>query len=142
MIARLLLAGVFASLAALPVINPDQLAWKPKDALPKGAHGAVVRGDPHEGPYAFFGRFPGSYTVPMHFHTNDVAVVMTAGSMIIEPQGGVAATIAQGGYFFLPGQLNYVARCEKPCTFLAWGEKPFDIIYADAKDDPRKRAER
>jgi hypothetical protein len=64
-----------ALVAPFPVINPAQLAWKPKDALPPGAHGALVRGDPHTGPYAFFGRFPARFTVPMHWHTNDVAVV-------------------------------------------------------------------
>ena len=76
----------------------------------------------------------------MHWHTNDVAVVMTQGSMEIEPQSGPAATIEQGGYFFLPGEMRYVARCAEPCTFLAWGEKPFDILYANPKDDPRIRA--
>ncbi len=120
-----------------PVLNPAQFAWKPKDALPPGAHGAVVRGDPHQGPYAFFGRFPANFTVPMHWHTNDVAVVMTEGSMVIEPQQGTARRIEQGGYFFLPGQMRYVAKCAEACTFLGWGEKPFDIIYDNPKDDPR-----
>lgn len=123
--------------SALPVINPPQLAWKAKDALPPGAFGAVVRGDLHQGPYAFFGRFPAKFVVPLHWHTNDVAVVMTQGSMTIESDGLPAQTIEQGGYFFLPGLLRYVAKCAQPCTFLAWGEKQFDIFYADPKDDPR-----
>ncbi len=130
-----------ATLAAgtFPLINPAQLAWKPKDALPPGAHGAVVRGDPHQGPYAFFGRFPAKFTVPMHFHTNDVAVVMTEGAMVIETEAG-SQRIEPGGYFFLPAAMRYVAKCGQPCTFLAWGEKPFDILYADPKDDPRQQA--
>ncbi len=37
------------------------------------------------------------------------------------------------------GQMRYVAKCARPCTFLAWGEKPLDILYADPKDDPRKQ---
>ena|SRR5438105_4983343 len=133
-----------SALAAVqfPVINPSQLHWKPKDALPPGAYGAVVRGDPAQGPYAFFGRFPARFTVPMHWHTNDVAVVMTHGSMKIEPEHGPAATIEQGGYFFLPGKMRYVATCAQPCTFLAWGEQPFDILYERAEDDPRLRASR
>ena len=132
--------GLSAAAAGFPILNPAQLAWKPKDALPPGAHGAVVRGDPHEGPYAFFGRFPARFVVPMHWHTNDVAVVMTKGSMVIEPDGGAPQSIEEGGYFFLPGQMRYVATCARPCTFLVWGEKPFDILYADPKDDPRKQA--
>ena len=128
------------AVSTFPVLNPPQLAWKPKEALPPGAFGAVVRGDPHEGPYAFFGRFPVKFTVPLHWHTNDVAVVMTQGAMVIEAEGAPARTIPQGGYFFLPGQMRYVAKCALTCTFLAWGEKPFDILYANPKDDPRIRA--
>lgn len=136
------LAGAALAAEGFPVLHPSQFHWKPKEALPPGAHGAVVRGDPAVGPYAFFGRFPASFTVPMHWHTNDVAVVMTRGSMEIVLQGGAATTIEEDGYFFLPGQMRYIARCAKPCTFLAWGEKPFDILYADPKDDPRQRASR
>jgi len=83
------------------------------------------------------GRFPAKFTVPSHWHSNDVAVVMTQGAMVIEAEGAPARTIEQGGYFFLPGQMRYVAKCALPCTFLAWGEKPFDIHYSDPKDDPR-----
>ncbi len=73
-------------------------------------------------------------------HTEDVAVVMTQGAMVIEPEQSTAQRIEQGGYFFLPGKMRYVAKCAQPCTFLAWGERPFDIIYADPKDDPRLQA--
>lgn len=135
-----LTAAAALGAASFPVINPAQLTWKPKEALPPGAHGAVVRGDPLKGPYAFFGKFPAGFTVPMHWHTNDVAVVMTEGSMVIETQPGAAERIEQGGYFFLPGAMRYVAKCVEACTFLAWGEKPFDILYANPKDDPRLQA--
>src|SRR3954464_14762631 len=101
-------------LAAFPLLNPSELTWKVKDALPAGAHGATVRGDPHLGPYAFFGRFPAKFTVPMHWHTNDVAVVMTRAAMVIEAEGAPARTIEQGGYFFLPAQMRYIAKCELP----------------------------
>jgi hypothetical protein len=124
-----------------PIINPDELQWVPKDALPPGAHGAIVRGDPHAGPYAFFGRFPANFTVPSHWHTNDVAVVMTEGSMEITT-GISSRRIEQGGYFFLPGEMRYIARCDKPCKFLAWGEKPFEIHYEHREDDPRIRSGR
>lgn len=75
----------------------------------------------------------------MHFHTNDVAVVMTEGAMVIETAAG-SQRIEQGGYFFLPAAMRYVAKCAEPCIFLAWGEKAFDILYADSKDDPRLQA--
>src|SRR5712692_2878884 len=33
-----------AAAPGFPIFNPAQFVWKPKDALPPGAHGAVVRG--------------------------------------------------------------------------------------------------
>src|ERR1700692_4016394 len=97
--ASLLCAATALATTTYPVINPAQFNWVPKDALPPGAYGAVGRGDPHQGPYAFFGRFPANFVVPMHWHTNDVAVVMTEGAMVIKTEDG-SQRIDQGGYFF------------------------------------------
>ncbi len=52
-----------AAVDGFPVVNPGQ-HWKPKDALPPGANGAVVRGDPATVPYAYFARFPARFAVP------------------------------------------------------------------------------
>ena len=119
------------------VVNPSDFHWKPKDALPPGATGAVVRGDPSKGDYDFFARFPAGFTVPMHTHTNDCVVIMTQGSMVIGRADKPDAVIDEGGLFVLPAELYYTAHCEKECAFLVHGAKPFDIRYARKEDDPR-----
>jgi hypothetical protein len=147
--AGLALAGPPASAPAskdpMPVANPSEFHWKPKDTLPPGANAAAVYGTPAEGHYDFFGKFPAKYTVPLHWHTNDCSVVMMKGSMVI---GGRAnqmpdVEIKEGGFFMLPGGMKYTAHCEKECIFLVHGEKPFDIFYTNPEDDPRnaKKAE-
>ncbi len=113
--------------------------WKPKEALPHGAFGAVLRGDPAHGDYDFLGKFPAKYTVPRHLHTNEVVVVMLKGTMVIGREGLPDVAVAEHGLFVLPAKLVYTAHCEAACMFLVHGEKPFDIIYADAKDDPRRK---
>jgi hypothetical protein len=53
--------------------NPADLHWKVKDTLPQTpspAHSAVAWGDPAKDAYAFFGKFPAGFTVPMRWHTN------------------------------------------------------------------------
>jgi hypothetical protein len=80
------------------VINPGDLHWKIKDTLPQKpspAHAAVAWGDPPTGAYAFFGKFPAGFTVPTHWHTNDVLVVMTKNSMVITPEGGAPREIQE-----------------------------------------------
>jgi hypothetical protein len=122
----------------MPVANPSDLHWKPKDALPPGAFGAVVAGDPAKGNYDFIGKFPEGYTVPSHYHTNECSVVMLRGNMVIARDGQPDREIVEGGFFVLPARMAYVARCAKGCTFLVHGALPFDIIYARAEDDPRR----
>ena len=122
-------------------MNPADFHWKVKDTLPQKpspAQAAVVWGDPLKGAYAFFGKFPAGFTVPMHWHTNEVLVVMTKNSMVITPEAGTPQEITEGGFFSLPAKMKYIAHCAQECVFLAWGDKPFDIFYQDPKDDPRK----
>jgi hypothetical protein len=141
----LLLLLVLATPAAadpLAVANPADFHWKPKDALPPGAQGAVLRGDPAKGDYDFIGKFPAKYTVPMHSHTNECIVVMRKGTMTIGRAGEKDVAIREGGLFVLPAKLAYTAHCETGCEFLVHGTLPFDIIYADPKDDPRAKAKK
>lgn len=123
----------------MPVVQLADAVWKPKEALPHGAFGAVLRGDPAKGGYDFLGKFPASYTVPRHYHTNDVVVVMLKGTMVIGRDGRAATSIGEHGLFVLPAKLVYTAHCAAACLFLVHGDKPFDIIYADPKDDPRRK---
>jgi len=123
----------------MPVANPTEFHWKPKETLPPGAFAANVHGDPQKGNYAFFGKFPAKYTVPMHWHTNDCMVVLMKGSMVIGRENTVPIEIEEGGFFTLPAGMRYTAHTPKDCIFLVWGWKPFDIFYANPMDDPRNK---
>src|SRR5262249_26896765 len=123
----------------MTVVQTAERHWKPKLALPPAAFGANLWGDPATGPYGFVGKFPVNFRVPLHSHTNDVRVVMLKGNMVITYPGELEVEIAEGGYFLLPARRAYVASCAKGCEFLAFDQLPFDIIYADRKEDPRER---
>ncbi len=124
---------------AMVVVDVSSLSWNPKETLPPGANSANAYGIPAEGKYAFYGKFPGNYTVPMHWHSNDVWVLIVKGSMVIGRDGLPDSTIKEGGFFFLPGLMQYVAHCDEECIFLAYGYEPFDIFYRNPKDDPRNK---
>jgi len=121
------------------VVNATDFHWKPKDALPPGATGAVLRGDPAKGAYDFVAKFPDKFTVPMHSHTNEMTVVMLEGTMVIGRAKMPDVSIEKTGLFVLPAKMAYTAHCEAACMFLVHGQKPFDIIYANPSDDPRKK---
>jgi len=124
---------------SMVVKNLQNLQWQPKKTLPAGAMSAVVYGEPIKGNYDFYGKFPDSYTVPKHWHTNDCMVIILKGSMTIKREKFPDATIEQGGFFTLPGKMKYIAYCAKECIFLVHGAKPFDIFYENPKDDPRNQ---
>jgi hypothetical protein len=136
-----------SSLARSAVANPDPMLsintadfhWKAKDALPPGAFGAVLRGDPTKGNYDFVAKFPDKFTVPMHSHTNEMVVLMLDGTMVIGRANQPDVSIAKDGLFVLPAKMAYTAHCEAACMFLVHGEKAFDIVYSNPKDDPRKK---
>jgi hypothetical protein len=132
---RVALAGPDPTLS----INSSDFHWKAKEALPPGAFGAVLRGDPAKTAYDFVAKFPDKFTVPMHSHTNEMVVVMLEGTMVIGRANQPDLSIAKDGLFVLPAKLAYTAHCEAACMFLVHGEKPFDIIYSNPKDDPRKK---
>jgi len=137
-VARVATADV-AQTDPMLVVNTTDFHWKPKDALPPGATGAVLRGDPAKGAYDFVAKFPDKFTVPMHSHTNEMTVVMLEGTMVIGRPKKPDVSIAKDGLFVLPAKMAYTAHCETSCTFLVHGQKPFDIIYTNANDDPRKK---
>jgi hypothetical protein len=131
------LARTLEAVDPVAVARPSELRWQPKETLPAGAFAAVAHGDPHAGPYAFYGRFPSGFRVPAHWHSADVEVILLAGTMHIERDGAAPRTIAPDEYVFLPAGLAYAAHCPEGCLFLAWGREPFDIHYVRAEDDPR-----
>lgn len=132
-------SGAGSSSDPMPVLNKKDMHWKPKVTLPPGATATVLYGDPTQGNYDFYGKFPSKYTVPMHWHTNDCNVIMMKGDMTIERDNMPAVTIKEGGFFMLPGKMQYTAKCPSGCTFLVHGEKPFDIFYRNPNDDPRNK---
>ncbi|HMN50202.1 MAG TPA: cupin domain-containing protein [Ignavibacteriaceae bacterium] len=121
------------------VKNINKLEWHPKPALPPGASSAVLYGDPSKGHYDFYGKFPAKYTVPMHWHSNDCMVTIIKGSMVIKRDGAPDVKVEQGGFFTLPAKMKYIAYTPKECIFQVHGEEPFDIFYANPKDDPRNK---
>ena len=121
----------------MTIQNMSGLAWHAKQTLPPGAVSALAYGDPAKGHYCFYAKFPANYTVPAHWHSFTCMVVLIKGSMTIKREGMPDVSIAEGGFFTLPGKMKYVAYTPDECVFIAYGENPFDIIYVNPGDDPR-----
>ena len=137
-----LLAG---SAAQADVNNPARIKWGPAPAaLPKGAQLAVLSGDPaKEGMFTIRLKFPRGYRVMPHHHPNDELVTIISGQ-VSRGMGDTyipakMATMLQGGYAVMPAGMNHYVSTRTGAIVQVTAHGPFEVVYANPKDDPRKK---
>jgi hypothetical protein len=138
---------VLLTAAAMLVVSPagaKALKWgDAPPALPAGAKMAVVSGDPSkEGDFVLRIKLPANYAVAPHHHPNDEVVRVKSGTLnygmgdkIDKANAGTLndpkthVTMAAG--------MNHWVFTTEPAEVQVSGKGPFQIVYADPKDDPR-----
>ena len=136
----LLLAGP----AAQAKTNPTNLKWMDgPPGLPSGAKFAVVSGDPgKEGPFVIRIKMPANYAVPAHHHPTDERVTILSGragyGMSDKLDRAKARTATSGQSLTMKAGMNHWVFTRSPATLQVSSTGPFQIVYADPKDDPRK----
>ena len=70
------------------------------EALPngQGAMTAKIRGDQTKGAYAALTKFPAGFKAPLHYHTNDIKLVVIQGAYTYNGK-----QYGPGSYLFIPG---------------------------------------
>jgi hypothetical protein len=147
---KLLLFSVVALLAAAPAgARHHAAAMKWMDAtavgLPGGAKLAVISGDPaKDGDFVVRAKFPANYTVSPHHHpTDEVVRVLSAGSLTYGMGDKVdtanSATLTKGFHVTMQSGMNHGVTTTEPLEIQVSGKGPFQIVYANAADDPRKK---
>jgi quercetin dioxygenase-like cupin family protein len=126
-------------------MSPDKIAWGPTPpGLPPGAQAAILLGDPDkEGPFVVRVKAPAGYIVPPHHHSKDETVTVLSGktgmAMGETVEKDASKTLVPGGFAYMPaGMVHYAWSAEESVIQIS-GNGPFDIIYANPKDDPRKQ---
>ena len=126
-------------------VNNADLKWGPAPpGLPAGAQIAVLSGDPGKaGLFTIRLKVPADYTVPPHHHPTDELVTVIDGQMSLGMGDTLdkakAATLNDAGYIALPANMNHFAFSGSGGTVQITSQGPFEIVYANAKDDPRKK---
>ena len=145
---RVLLLGLsvlLASSAASKPINPAQMKWGPAPpGLPAGAQATVLSGDPtKEGMFTIRLKFPAGYRVMPHRHPTPELVTVIQGQLSLGVGSAFvprrASNLVQGGYVALAADMNHFASTKTGATIQITSHGPFQIIYVNPKDDPRKK---
>ena len=120
------------------------LRWGPSPAgLPKGARGAVVRGDPSKaGPFTLRADLPDGYEVKPHWHPTAERIRVLEGTLLMGdgrdwraaslrplPAGQAASVAADHPHF---------VRTKGRTVLEIRSTGPFAITYVNPTDDPRK----
>ena len=127
------------------VVPADTIQWGPAPpSLPPGAQAAVLLGSPaKEGPFVLRLKFPAGFVVPPHRHSKDEFVTVISGSFGVgsgeKVDRGSARPLPPASFVHLPAGMPHFAWSEVESVVQINGIGPFDVIYIDPKDDPRKK---
>jgi quercetin dioxygenase-like cupin family protein len=135
--------------AAHVLVTPDQVKWGPAPpSLPAGAQLAVLEGDPSKAgvPFAVRAKFPDGYRVPPHWHPTVERVVVIQGSLGLgmgdKFDEAAGQELPVGSYASMPKGVRHYAWAIGETVVQISGVGPFEVIYVNAADDPRKAPKR
>jgi quercetin dioxygenase-like cupin family protein len=141
---RLLVVSVAALLAASPAQAKGMKWMAAPPGLPAGAEMAVVSGDPGKAEmFTVQIKMPADYTVPPHHHPTDEKVSIVAGGPLAYGMGdkldqASAGSLEKGWHITMQSGMNHwVVAPAGGATVQVTAMGPFQIVYADPKDDPR-----
>jgi quercetin dioxygenase-like cupin family protein len=127
------------------VVSGDAIKWgAAPPSLPPGAQAAVLLGSPaKEGPFVLRLKFPAGFVIPPHRHSKDEFVTVISGRFAIAAgeklDGEALSPLPPASFVHLPAGMPHYARAEVETVVQINGVGPFDVIYIDPKDDPRKK---
>lgn len=126
-------------------LTPADMAFEDNPAFPKGAQTVVLHGDPSKpGLFILRAKFPPNYVVPPHTHPVFESVTVMTGSMG-SGMGEKADTskgkmLGAGSLLLLPANhAHYVWTGDEETIIQVSAIGPFDLIYVNPEDDPRKK---
>ena len=124
---------------------PEEIVFKDDPAFPNGGQTALLHGDPNKpGLFILRIKFPPNYLVPPHTHPGFETVTVLSGAM--GSGMGEKADLTKGkmlkagGLLALPANhAHYVWTADEETIIQVAAVGPFDLIYINPADDPRKK---
>jgi quercetin dioxygenase-like cupin family protein len=123
---------------------PSEIKWgDAPTALPPGAKLSVLEGNPMaKGIYTMRLQMPAGYKIPPHHHLQVEHVTVISGNFNLgmgdkfDESAGKA--MPAGTFGFLPPKHNHFAWAKDETVIQLHGIGPWEIVYVNPADDPRK----
>jgi quercetin dioxygenase-like cupin family protein len=128
------------------IVKPDAIKWGPAPpALPPGAKGALLYGDPAK-PGLFVLRLwvPKGYRLAPHVHARPEVVTVMSGSSMLGygrvADRGKAQRLPAGSFMVTPANAPHYAFFDEDTVLQLSTTGPWSLTYVNPADDPRKKA--
>jgi quercetin dioxygenase-like cupin family protein len=129
------------------MLQAEELEWRDgPPSLPQGAQFVVIEGDPaSEGIFTMRLKAPPGYRIPPHTHPKVERVTVIDGTFRLGMGSAFneeeLEDLPAGSFFVMPpGMQHFAAVCpEEGAVVQLTGQGPWDIIYVNPEDDPRRQ---
>ena len=128
------------------MLKAQEMKWMEGPAsLPAGAKVATIEGDPAKaGPFTMRAILPPNYTIMPHYHPGIEHITVLEGEFFMghgddfdEAKG---SKMEVGGFAVMPAKFHHYAYTKKKQAVIQLhGVGPWDIVYLDKANDPRKK---
>ena len=107
----------------------EDLKWEAVPGGPPGVMTAMLWGDQAKGPHGALTKFPAGYKAPLHYHTNDIKMVVIKGAYTHNGK-----KYGPGSYLFIPGGDKHEAGGVEDSETIFFIEQPgaFDIKIVES----------
>lgn len=128
------------------IVKPDEFVWAdgPK-SLPPGVKSVLLEGDPaKKGLFTMRLQFPPDYIIPPHWHPQIEHITVLEGKFHLgigeKLMKDQATELPPGSYVVMPKKHKHFAfTTDSSAIVQLHGLGPWDIIYVNKADDPRKK---
>ena len=129
------------------LMSASDVKWMPAPpSLPPGAQLAVIEGDPTKagGTFTIRLKAPDGYKVPPHWHPVAEHVTVLEGTFFIgmgdKFDESAGKKLKAGSFASMPQGMRHFAWTKGETVIQVHGVGPFELVYVNPGDDPRKKA--
>jgi len=110
-------------------VSASKATFKENQRAGGGVSTAVLYGDPDKGPHATLTKFKPGYDAGMHYHTNDVRIVVIKGAYLYKDEDG-EKRVGPGDFLMVPGGHKHWSGGDKTegALFYQDSADKFDLV--------------
>ncbi len=125
------------------IVRADSLAWADLGLIP-GVKIALLHGNPQDtGTYTLRLRFPAGTRRPAHWHPKVEYATLISGALWLgmgeREDSAKTKLVERGAFLVAPARMAHYGRAREETVIQLSGPGPYEVVFVDPADDPRKR---